>query len=255
MYEVVLAIVNLLAIVFWCKFVLRNPAEHFDVNEEEFVDRYRVRPVAVQRSGPVPSRCWLPLVTLRPYLPAATCFCTRPLAWQMAEEFQTLYTFVGLVALMSAFKVCSAPYSPLLHCSQVVLIHVSVYTDVTHRVGNAAGVTVIPRDSSQWVSVLCAQVFRYLGISKNMNALWLTLFRASRDLVAFGLGFLVIVMGFALMCNFMFGSALHDFHNVSASFSSLMRYPLGDFNYKDLSQARDIARTTACVCGPFGGRI
>ena len=82
------------------------------------------------------------------------------------------------------------------------------------------------------------QVFRYLGISKNMNALWLTLFRASHDLVAFGLGFLVIVLGFALMTNFFFGSALSDFHNVSSSFSTLMRYPLGDFNYGELSQVR-----------------
>ena len=45
MYEVVLTIMNLLAIIFWVKFVLRSPSTYFDVNEEKFVDRFDVRAV------------------------------------------------------------------------------------------------------------------------------------------------------------------------------------------------------------------
>jgi hypothetical protein len=48
--------------------------------------------------------------------------------------------------------------------------------------------------------------------------------------------FLVIVFGFALLGNFVFGHALADFQNVSSAFSTLLRYPLGDFDYRKLSQ-------------------
>jgi len=39
-----------------------------------------------------------------------------------------------------------------------------------------------------------------------------------------------------------FGSTVADFHTFESSFSTLLRYPLGDFNYKLLSQSRpDVA--------------
>jgi hypothetical protein len=35
-----------------------------------------------------------------------------------------------------------------------------------------------------------------------------------------------------------FGAAIGDFHTFEASFSTLLRYPLGDFNYQELTEAR-----------------
>jgi hypothetical protein len=86
--------------------------------------------------------------------------------------------------------------------------------------------------------LLCLKAFKYMAISKKMNALWLTLMRAAPDLVAFAIGFAVMAGGFAFMAMMLFGFALPEFRNLTVSFSTLLRFPLGDFDYKDLSRAR-----------------
>lgn len=82
------------------------------------------------------------------------------------------------------------------------------------------------------------QIFRFISINKKMNALWFTLSRAAPDLIAFTVGFVVLVAGFAFAAEFVFGSMIGDFHNFTASFSTLLRFPLGDFHYDALSMAR-----------------
>ncbi len=46
--------------------------------------------------------------------------------------------------------------------------------------------------------------------------------------------FVTLVSGFAFLANLMYGSLIADFHNFTAAFSTLLRYPLGDFNYDEL---------------------
>lgn len=87
----------------------------------------------------------------------------------------------------------------------------------------------------------CLKVFKFMSISKKMNALWLTLGRAAPDLVAFAIGFIFLVFGFAFMAEMMFGFTMMDFHNITAAFSTLLRYPLGDFNYDELARVRNPA--------------
>lgn len=111
------------------------------------------------------------------------------------------------------------------------------------------------------------KIFRYLGINKQMSVLWLTLASAANDMLAFIVGyvgclggphraqkrgdgcvvtsvawlvplpcrFVCIMVGFAIFGEFTFGFVLVDFHNFLSSASSLLRFPLGDFSYDDLT--------------------
>ena len=93
-----------------------------------------------------------------------------------------------------------------------------------------------------------------------MNALWLTLAMAAPDLIAFLVGyvpasccgsiadytlsraphhndcrsFVVLIGGFAFTGQMLYGSLLEDFRTFEKSFSSLLRFPLGDFDYAKL---------------------
>ncbi len=70
----------------------------------------------------------------------------------------------------------------------VALYDVALHAVVLHGVVLLYGVRVVAVTVLSCPANLCAQVFRYLSISKNMNSLWLTLSRATKDLVAFGFG-------------------------------------------------------------------
>lgn len=84
--------------------------------------------------------------------------------------------------------------------------------------------------------------FKYFSLSRRMNALWLTLSHSSSSLAGFSVGFAIVVAGFSFFAQQAFGSLVADFHTFPASFSTLMRYPLGDFDYFILAQARpDVA--------------
>lgn len=90
--------------------------------------------------------------------------------------------------------------------------------------------------------LMCLKFFKYFQLSRRMNALWLTLARAGGALGVFVFGFSLLVAGFAFMGQMCFGNLVADFHTFESSFSTLLRYPLGDFNYKALAQARpDVA--------------
>eukprot|EP01029_Cantina_marsupialis_P003827 TRINITY_DN13859_c0_g1_i1.p1 TRINITY_DN13859_c0_g1~~TRINITY_DN13859_c0_g1_i1.p1 ORF type:complete len:852 (-),score=226.48 TRINITY_DN13859_c0_g1_i1:160-2715(-) len=91
--------------------------------------------------------------------------------------------------------------------------------------------------ASLCLAVSALKVFQYLSLNKRMGALWFTLKRAGPDLVAFGLCFGLIVMAFALVGQFLFGHIIRDFHSFASAYSSLIRFPLGDFNYSALAVA------------------
>ncbi len=86
--------------------------------------------------------------------------------------------------------------------------------------------------------LMALKMFKFLGVSKNMVAIWLTLRRAVTDIVSFAVGFVVLVGGFAWTGWLFFGFAMSEFHNYQSSFSTLLRFPLGDFDYGLLSRTR-----------------
>ena len=89
------------------------------------------------------------------------------------------------------------------------------------------------------VGLGCAvKLFQYMSLSKKLNTLWLTLERAAADLAAFFIGFLVVVCGFAFAAEHIFGFAVAEFHNFPSSFSTLLRYVLGIFDYSLLAEVR-----------------
>lgn len=84
--------------------------------------------------------------------------------------------------------------------------------------------------------------FRYFALSRRMNALWLTLSNAAVSLAGFAVGFTVVVAGFSFLAQHTFGSGISGLHRFDSAFATLVRYPLGDFDYSSLRQARpDIA--------------
>ena len=90
-----------------------------------------------------------------------------------------------------------------------------------------------------WVGLLMAiKFFAYFTIYHSLSLVWITLARAGVSLLAFTFGFCLLVAGFAFMGQLCFGHIVPEFHNWGAAFSTLLRYPLGDFNYADLTNAR-----------------
>jgi Polycystin cation channel len=84
------------------------------------------------------------------------------------------------------------------------------------------------------------KLFRYFGIAKRMLSLWYTLQLAFPDLIAFGVGYIMLNVGFAYMAVMLFGGNVDDFHTFAASFSTLLRFPMGgaDVSYADLVLVR-----------------
>jgi len=82
------------------------------------------------------------------------------------------------------------------------------------------------------------QLFQYLGISRRFIIVWLTLYHAATDLFAFALSFLVLVSGFSFFGEMLFGPWIEGFRDFWFAVSTLLRYPLGDFQYEMLTTAR-----------------
>lgn len=79
------------------------------------------------------------------------------------------------------------------------------------------------------------KIFKYLRLNRRLKLLWDTLSSAFADLFSMFIVSLLIISGFALMGNLIFGQNLDDFKSFSSSVSMLLRSLLGDFNYKQMS--------------------
>ena len=69
---------------------------------------------------------------------------------------------------------------------------------------------------------------------------------------------MVVVVGFAYFAQLTFGTMLVDFHSLLSSVSTLVRYPLGDFDYGDLSRVRALVqdcRVAVWLCGCVAVRL
>jgi hypothetical protein len=89
------------------------------------------------------------------------------------------------------------------------------------------------------VGLLAAlKLFKYLALNRKMSLLWLTVGKAAPELAAFLVGFLFLIGGYAWCAQMLYGTLLPEFHSYQSSFSSLLRYLLGDFAYADLTRTR-----------------
>ena len=78
------------------------------------------------------------------------------------------------------------------------------------------------------------KIFKYLRLNKRMKILWDTLNTAMYDLFYMMVVSFLIVSGFAVSGNLIFGQNLSEFKTVSSSISTLLRSLLGDFDYKKM---------------------
>lgn len=59
-------------------------------------------------------------------------------------------------------------------------------------------------------------------------------------------------MGFAYTANLVFGNWLPEYHKFLTSFNTLLRVPLGDFDYPALARVRTVCRThSLCIHAPW----
>ncbi len=65
----------------------------------------------------------------------------------------------------------------------------------------------------------------------------------------------VLVAGFAFAAEYLFGFQLVSYHNFLTSFSSLLRMPLGDFNYIDMQSVRALTRNGLLTAPPRAGPL
>lgn len=60
---------------------------------------------------------------------------------------------------------------------------------------------------------------------------------------------MVIISGFAYMGHLYFGFNLRAFHSLTISVSTLLRFPLGDFDYDAMRVCQpERARESVCLC-------
>lgn len=82
--------------------------------------------------------------------------------------------------------------------------------------------------------------FAFMSVSKRFVIVWLLLSRAAWDITAFGIAMLILIGGLSYAGEMIFGSWIESFRSLMFSFSSLLKYPLGDFGYEELSARRPI---------------
>ncbi|KAA0168756.1 hypothetical protein FNF27_07106 [Cafeteria roenbergensis] len=87
---------------------------------------------------------------------------------------------------------------------------------------------------------LCAsfRLFQFMSISKRLSTMWLTFQNGMMNLVAFGISFGLVIVGFALWGEMSFGFFLKDFRTFWSSASTLARFTLGAWDYTQLRDAR-----------------
>eukprot|EP00659_Diplonema_papillatum_P004252 gene4252-6568_t len=80
---------------------------------------------------------------------------------------------------------------------------------------------------------------KFIRLNERLNLLTRTLAASKEQLIACLLIFVYIVFAFALAGNSLFGVAVFDYRTIGASYSSLSRMLLGDFDYDELKQEND----------------
>ena len=89
--------------------------------------------------------------------------------------------------------------------------------------------------------LLTMKVFKYFSIDPNLSAIFLTLEKAWRPLVAFFISFSLLLFAFAFMGMSFFGPCLNEFRSLGFTINTLIRYPLGDFSYVNLETCNPTA--------------
>lgn len=78
------------------------------------------------------------------------------------------------------------------------------------------------------------KIFKFLKVNPRMLLMWNTLGKASPDLLAFFLFFLIVFMGFAIMGHLLFGPDLWAFRDFLGSVTACANMIVGEFDYPAL---------------------
>ena len=98
------------------------------------------------------------------------------------------------------------------------------------------------------ILVLVLMLFKYMVISEQMTLLFNTVMYAQGDLVALFVVLVLLSGGFALAGYFLFGHIDFDFHDIMTSTTTLLRFPLGDFNYDKMARGNPNTAPIFFIC-------
>eukprot|EP00300_Choanocystis_sp_HF-7_P020022 c20487_g1_i1.p1 GENE.c20487_g1_i1~~c20487_g1_i1.p1 ORF type:complete len:954 (-),score=197.01 c20487_g1_i1:124-2880(-) len=79
------------------------------------------------------------------------------------------------------------------------------------------------------------KINKFLKFNSRLHVLWRVLMNAAKDLIAFVIIFVLIMIGFVMWAYFSFGPYVAEFHTFGASLSSLFRLMLGDSVYSNMA--------------------
>ena len=74
------------------------------------------------------------------------------------------------------------------------------------------------------------KVFKYLQVSDRFNLLWITLGKATHDLVSFLVIFSLFMAGFGVVGMLIFGPDIENYSTMTATLFTLFQMLLGDFD-------------------------
>jgi polycystin 2 len=81
------------------------------------------------------------------------------------------------------------------------------------------------------------KMFKYVSFNKTMTQLSRTISRSSGDIGGFSVMFFIVFFAFAELGYLLFGTQLEDYRSVWTTVFTLVRFILGDYNFKDLETA------------------
>ncbi|XP_037955786.1 polycystic kidney disease 2-like 1 protein [Teleopsis dalmanni] len=87
---------------------------------------------------------------------------------------------------------------------------------------------------------ICIKVFKYISFNKTLLQFSTTLQRCAKDLLGFGLMFLIVFLAYAQLGLLLFGAYNYDFCTFWESLITLLRMILGDFDYAGIESANRI---------------
>ena len=91
------------------------------------------------------------------------------------------------------------------------------------------------RDMVQYIALISflsvVRFLKYLNGIEQVSFIWRVVGSAKLDLLAFTTVFVLLLLGFALLCSTLFGSVEKNFHNIPTALFSLLRMTVGTLDY------------------------
>ncbi|XP_053953102.1 polycystic kidney disease 2-like 1 protein [Anastrepha ludens] len=88
--------------------------------------------------------------------------------------------------------------------------------------------------------LVCIKTFKFISFHSTVRHFYVTVSSCFRDLLGFGVMFIIVFLAYAELGLLLFGNEHNDFRNFYQSLLTMIRMILGDFNYETIERANRI---------------